>query len=155
MSGLTDMQRLAIACGNEPYADMSVCPTCNGKGMIPCGTSPASSEVSASASSSSGLPSSPLPPTTDIESLCRPATNHYHRIQLPIVAILRGLASQENNDGDESSVMLAAADLLVTLHAMATDAPEINPSNYDHADVVALNAAVIEIWEVLERAVKP
>lgn len=33
--GLTDMQRLAIQCGNEPYADDKVCPTCKGCGHVP------------------------------------------------------------------------------------------------------------------------
>lgn len=33
-AGLSDMQRLAIACGNEPYADDKVCPTCSGKGHV-------------------------------------------------------------------------------------------------------------------------
>lgn len=33
--GLTDMQRLAILCGNEPYADYHVCETCKGKGYVP------------------------------------------------------------------------------------------------------------------------
>jgi hypothetical protein len=32
--GLSDMQRLAISCGNEPYADDKVCPTCGGKGHV-------------------------------------------------------------------------------------------------------------------------
>lgn len=33
--GLSDMQRFAISCGNEPYADDKVCPTCNGRGCVP------------------------------------------------------------------------------------------------------------------------
>ncbi len=33
-SGLTDMQRLAIACGNHPYSDDKVCPQCNGSGTV-------------------------------------------------------------------------------------------------------------------------
>jgi hypothetical protein len=33
-TGLSDMQRLAIACGNEPYADNKVCTTCEGKGYV-------------------------------------------------------------------------------------------------------------------------
>ena len=34
-AGLTSMQRLAIACGNEPYADERICPTCDGSGHVP------------------------------------------------------------------------------------------------------------------------
>lgn len=33
-AGLSDRQRLAIACGNDPYADDKVCPTCAGRGCI-------------------------------------------------------------------------------------------------------------------------
>lgn len=33
-SGLSDQQRCAIACGNEPYADDKVCPTCGGCGHV-------------------------------------------------------------------------------------------------------------------------
>lgn len=32
--GLSDQQRLAIACGNEPYADDNVCPNCRGFGYV-------------------------------------------------------------------------------------------------------------------------
>lgn len=32
--GLTGPQRLAIACGNSPYEDDKVCPTCEGKGYV-------------------------------------------------------------------------------------------------------------------------
>jgi len=32
--GLSDRQRLAIACGNEPYADEKVCPECRGFGTV-------------------------------------------------------------------------------------------------------------------------
>lgn len=32
--GLTDMERMAIACGNEPYADYRVCPHCGGSGKV-------------------------------------------------------------------------------------------------------------------------
>ena len=32
--GLSDRQRLAIACGNEPYADEKVCPNCRGFGTV-------------------------------------------------------------------------------------------------------------------------
>jgi hypothetical protein len=32
--GLDDMQRLAIQCGNEPYADYKVCPHCSGRGYL-------------------------------------------------------------------------------------------------------------------------
>lgn len=34
MSGLSDSQRLALKCGNEPYADDIICPTCNGDGVV-------------------------------------------------------------------------------------------------------------------------
>lgn len=33
-SGLSDIQRLAISCGNEPYADDKVCPNCKGLGYV-------------------------------------------------------------------------------------------------------------------------
>lgn len=33
-AGLTLSQRGAIACGNEPFADEKVCPTCEGGGHI-------------------------------------------------------------------------------------------------------------------------
>lgn len=32
--GLTPSQRGAIACGNEPYADDKICPTCGGRGHV-------------------------------------------------------------------------------------------------------------------------
>lgn len=32
--GLSDRQRLAITCGNEPYADDKVCPACAGRGYV-------------------------------------------------------------------------------------------------------------------------
>lgn len=32
--GLTELQRLAITCGNEPYADAKVCPACKGFGHV-------------------------------------------------------------------------------------------------------------------------
>lgn len=32
--GLSDRQRLAISCGNEPYADEKVCPGCGGLGYV-------------------------------------------------------------------------------------------------------------------------
>ena len=38
MTGLSDMQRLAIACGNEPYGDEQVCERCAGSGLIGCRT---------------------------------------------------------------------------------------------------------------------
>ena len=38
--GLTDMQRLAIQCGNEPYADYRVCHTCAGCGHVPVDLDP-------------------------------------------------------------------------------------------------------------------
>jgi len=34
MTGLSDLQRLAIKCGNEPYADDIVCPICDGNGVV-------------------------------------------------------------------------------------------------------------------------
>ncbi len=34
----------------------------------------------------------------------------------------------------------------------AEDAPELNPSNYDHDDVCQLNSAMIEVWKVLSTA---
>lgn len=34
MSGLSDRQRFAIKCGNEPYADDIVCPICEGDGVV-------------------------------------------------------------------------------------------------------------------------
>lgn len=34
MSGITPQQRLAIMCGNEPYADDIVCPICDGDGEV-------------------------------------------------------------------------------------------------------------------------
>jgi hypothetical protein len=33
--GLSLEQRAAIGCGNEPYADEKVCPSCQGKGHVP------------------------------------------------------------------------------------------------------------------------
>lgn len=33
-SGLSDSQRLAIACGNGDYADDKVCPECRGLGYV-------------------------------------------------------------------------------------------------------------------------
>ena len=33
MPGLTDLQRLAIKCGNIPYEDDMVCPKCKGDGI--------------------------------------------------------------------------------------------------------------------------
>lgn len=38
--GLSDQQRLAIACGNEPYADDKVCPECKGLGYVSALKSP-------------------------------------------------------------------------------------------------------------------
>lgn len=32
--GLSNMQRVAIACGNDAYADESVCPQCHGRGHV-------------------------------------------------------------------------------------------------------------------------
>lgn len=32
--GLGNMQRVAIACGNDPYADEAVCPNCHGRGHV-------------------------------------------------------------------------------------------------------------------------
>ena len=34
-AGLSDLQRLAIACGNDPYTDEMVCPQCKGCGHVP------------------------------------------------------------------------------------------------------------------------
>lgn len=34
------MQRLAIACGNEPYEEERICPTCNGSGHVPFDVGP-------------------------------------------------------------------------------------------------------------------
>ena len=33
-NGLSDTQRLAIACGNVPYEDDKVCPQCSGRGYV-------------------------------------------------------------------------------------------------------------------------
>lgn len=33
-AGLSDQQRLAIACGNGDYADDKVCPQCSGHGYV-------------------------------------------------------------------------------------------------------------------------
>lgn len=38
--GLTEIQRLAIAAGNEPYADVVVCPNCGGEGVVDSGSGP-------------------------------------------------------------------------------------------------------------------
>lgn len=32
--GLANMQRVAIACGNDPYADEQICPECKGRGHV-------------------------------------------------------------------------------------------------------------------------
>lgn len=32
--GLTDLQRLALQCGNVPYEDDKVCPKCDGRGYV-------------------------------------------------------------------------------------------------------------------------
>lgn len=34
-SALTDLHKLAIACGNEPFADEMVCLKCEGRGHVP------------------------------------------------------------------------------------------------------------------------
>jgi len=36
--GLSDRQRLALKCGNDPYADHQVCKACSGNGYVPMGT---------------------------------------------------------------------------------------------------------------------
>jgi hypothetical protein len=33
-AGLSTMQRVAISCGNDPYADEAVCPQCKGRGHV-------------------------------------------------------------------------------------------------------------------------
>ena len=39
--------------------------------------------------------------------------------------------------------------------AIAMDAPELNPSNYDHDQVCVLNTAMIEVWSILNEATRP
>lgn len=36
--GLSNSQRCALSCGNEPYADFHVCKACSGSGYVPMGT---------------------------------------------------------------------------------------------------------------------
>lgn len=42
--------------------------------------------------------------------------------------------------------ILSRLRLLQELRAALTDAPELNPSNYDHEQVCELNAKVIDAW---------
>ena len=42
-AGLTSMQRLATASGNEPYADERICPTCGGRGHVSADPQPTAS----------------------------------------------------------------------------------------------------------------
>jgi hypothetical protein len=87
----------------------------------------------------------------NIEDLTQPSTQHYHRKRLPIVAVLRGLGSQENM-GEDGDVMCAAADLISHLWELAEQAPELNMSNYDQDQVATLNATMIEIANTLHDA---
>jgi hypothetical protein len=36
--GLSNSQRCALSCGNDPYADFQVCKACSGHGYVPMGT---------------------------------------------------------------------------------------------------------------------
>jgi len=45
------------------------------------------------------------------------------------------------------------ADCIIACNLLQ-DAPEINPSNYDHDDVCRLNAAACEAYQVLLAAIK-
>lgn len=90
--------------------------------------------------------------STTWDDLCRPATRHYNRQRLPITAVLRGLASQENCDGEEHDLMITAAELLDRLKGMAHASPELNMSNYTPDEVSQLNDAMNELCEVLRQA---
>ena len=45
------------------------------------------------------------------------------------------------------------ADCIIACNILQ-DAPELNPSNYDHEDVCRLNAAACEAYQILNNAIK-
>jgi hypothetical protein len=49
-----------------------------------------------------------------------------------------------------SKVLLDDMNILL---GVLTDAPELNPSNYDHDDVCRLNTAMLEAWSICKGVV--
>lgn len=84
--------------------------------------------------------------------ITRLKTSHFSGQEMPVVTVLRALASQENNDGDEGNAMAIAGDLLSGLHDIAEAAPELNMSNYNDDDASALNQAMTEMFLLLKAA---